>query len=93
MSKRSRYTTYVVNSFIRWLSGLKPSIGETYYFIKSLPWDSVDRIIYAYGRYRMDRVCPLCGKRCGSPQSFYKHLSASHTKKDIWMLLEPYLRE
>jgi len=80
----------ILSSFIRWLSGLKPKHGKSYYFMKNLDKKSLRDIIEKYSVYRFSRTCPLCGALRISPRSYYMHIT-SHSPNDLWRLIEPYI--
>jgi len=88
ITERMKYM--ILDSFLRWISGLKPKHGKRYYFMIVLDKKSLRDIIDRYAVYRIERICPICNKKRLSPFSYYMHIT-SHAPNDLWRLIEPYV--
>jgi len=88
LTDRTKYM--ILDSFMRWLSGLKPKHGKRYYFMIALSKRQLQDLMDKYSIYRFSRECPLCNKKRVSPFSYYMHIT-SHYPDELWRLIEPYI--
>ncbi|MEM1690476.1 MAG: hypothetical protein QXF05_02815 [Thermofilaceae archaeon] len=84
MAISARDKVKVVSSLARWLAGLEPMYGRSYYFEK---FSSARRAVERIKEYVGMKVCPFCKRRFRKPSAFVSHIVMVHVY-DIELLLE-----
>lgn len=68
----------ILRSIARWIAGLKPKWGKTFYFQRFAWWQCVvDRFLNDCRHYMSRGTCPFCGKRIGRRNMVW-HILKSH---------------
>lgn len=69
----------IVSSLARFISGLKPKHGNSYYFSRSKSGEILSRKLI---NFRGTKICPFCKARFSTKSSISQHIENVH-RRDI----------
>jgi len=67
----------IFSSFARWLAGLPPMYGETYYFMLHYR-KGLQRVVDRFKEFRGRNTCPFCGKHYVRSSALVQHILRYH---------------